>query len=188
MSEEEFAAHQAANPAEVIKKQTTVFPRNTDGKLIEGMPVDARFCYDYQWGGFLKESLQLGTEIGEKAMGKLSKWTIRKAVASMVFIAERRIPFMFDGKPITEVGMLERPLRAQTPQGERICLARSEAIPAGTTVEFTLTWFENNNTKSTQRINEDALTWGLDYGKFKGFGQWRNGGYGRFTYEMTDTE
>lgn len=168
---------------EKIEKQTTVFPRNTDGKLTT-VPKDACFCFDYQWRGFFKEALQLGTEIGADEMGKLSKWTIRKAVDSMVFIAERRIPFMMDGKPITSVKQLERPLRAMTQRGERICLARSEIIPAGATLSFTLKWLENKNGKSTQKITEEALVWALDYGSLKGFGQWRGGGFGRFTYKI----
>ena len=170
---------------ENIEKQTTVFPRNTDGK-IDGVPKNACFCFDYQWRGFFKEALQLGTEIGEDAMGKLSKWTIRKAVDSVLFVAERRIPFLMDGKPITEVRQLERPLRAMTARGERICLARSEIIPAGATVLFTLKWLENKNGKSTQNIKLDAILWALDYGALKGFGQWRGGGFGRFTYEISE--
>ena len=181
MTAEELATFNAAK----IEKTTTVFPRNRDGK-IKGLPLDACFCFDYQWRGFFKEALQLGTEIGEADMGKLSKWTIRKAVDSMVFVTERRIPFVFEGKPVTQISQLERPLRAMTQQGERICLARSEIIPAGTTVQFTLTWLENVNAKSTQRITELALSWALNYGALKGFGQWRGGGYGRFTHTMTE--
>ena len=167
-----------------IEKQTTVFPRNKDGKLV-GLPSETCFCFDYQWRGFFKEALQLGTEVGETAMGKLSKWTIRKAVDSLVFVVERRIPFYLDGKPITEVNQLERPLRAMTARGERICLARSEIIPAGATLTFTLQWLTNNSQKSTQNITEEALLWALDYGALKGFGQWRGGGFGRFTYEIS---
>ena len=89
------------------------------------------------------------------------------------------------GKPITEVNQLERPLRAMTARGERICLARSEIIPAGATLTFTLQWLTNNSQKSTQNITEEALLWALDYGALKGFGQWRGGGFGRFTYEIS---
>ena len=162
---------------EQVEKQTTVFPKQ-DGKC---------FCYDYQWRGFFKEALAVGTEIGEEAMGKLSKWTIRKTVDSMIFVAERRIFFVdANGNPITTVQQLERPLRAMTQRGERICLARSEIIPAGTTLQFTLMWFASKNTKSTQAVTQGALVWALDYGALKGFGQWRGGGYGRFSYTLKE--
>lgn len=171
-----------------IEKQTTVFPRNTDKKLA-GMPENARFSYDYQWRGFFKEALQLGTELKEEKLGILSKWTVRKAVDSMVFLAERRIPFLnAAGEPITEVKLLERPLRAMTQRGERICLARSEIIPAGATASFTLKWLESADKKSKQRITREMLLWALDYGCLKGFGQWRGGGFGRFEYEIIETD
>lgn len=168
---------------EQIDKQTTVFPRHPKDK------GNNCFCYDYQWRGFFKEALALGTEIGEEAVKGLSKWTVKKTVDSMVFITERRIDFVGeDGKPIVEVKQLERPLRAQTMRGERICLARSEIIPAGTTLQFHLKWLENKNTKSTQKVTEDALVWALNYGALKGFGQWRGGGYGRFTYTIEEVD
>lgn len=166
--------------AEQIEEQTTVFPKNKDGQC---------FCYDYQWRGFFKEALIVGTEIGEKMMGKLSRWSIKKTVDSMLFVVERRILFLdAAGNPISEVQQLERPLRAMTQRGERICLARSEIIPADAQVTFNLTWLENRNRDSKQRITRECLLWALEYGSLKGFGQWRGGGYGRFGYTLTDIE
>lgn len=163
---------------ETITKQTTVFPRNTDGTL---------FCWDYQWRGFFKEALGIGTEIKEEAMGNLSKWTIKKTVDAMLFVIERRIQFLdATGQPIKECTQLERPLRAQTMRGERICLARSEILPAGTQVRFTLAWMQNSDPKSKMNVKEPALIWALDYGALKGFGQWRGGGYGRFSYTISE--
>lgn len=165
---------------EQIEKQTTVFPRDPKTKEL--------FCYDYQWRGFVKEALAVGTELDEPVLKRLSKWTIRKTVDSMVFVTPRRIPFLNEnGLPIvdTEVGMLERPLRAITMRGERVCLARSELVPAGTQVRFDLSWLVNHNAKSKQAVTSEALVWALDYGALKGFGQWRGGGYGRFAYSIT---
>ena len=70
----------------------------------------------------------------------------------------------------------QRPLRASTPLGERIALANSEVCPAGTTCEFDVICM----------IDEDAkmLEEWLDFGQFKGIGQWRNSGKGRFTFEF----
>ena len=61
----------------------------------------------------------------------------KKVIDGLVFVSPRQIPVTF-AQGQTEVGILERPLRAQTPQGERVALARSEMIGAGASIEFTL--------------------------------------------------
>lgn len=74
-----------------------------------------------------------------------------------------------------EMGTCQRPLRANTPQGERISLACSETVPAGTTMEFTA--------KCLVDGQMDVVREWLDYGKLRGFSQWRNAGKGRFEWE-----
>ena len=69
----------------------------------------------------------------------------------------------------------QRPLRAQTPQGERVALAHSEEAPAGTYLECTIQCMNDDHMKLVRE-------W-LDYGRRKGIGQWRNSGKGRFTWE-----
>lgn len=163
---------------EMTEKQTTVFPRNPDGSL---------FCWDYQVRGFFKEALWLGCELGDPAMGTLSKWTIKRCVDSLLFVAERRIPFLTpDDKPITQVELLERPLRATTMRGERICLARSEVVCAGSKLSFTVQWLPCKDNKSKYNIKREAVVWALDYAALKGFGQWRGGGFGRFSYTLEE--
>jgi len=174
MTEEQVEALTDEN----IEKQTTVFPRMPDGTI---------HAWDYQFRGFFKEALAVGTEVSEKAVKGLSKWTVRKTVDSMLFIKERRIPLLdASGQPISKVELFERPLRAQTMRGEQICLARSEIIPAGSQCYFTLKWLENKNPKSTQKITKEALIWALDYGALKGFGQWRSGSWGSFEYSIIE--
>lgn len=174
MTDDEIDAINAQN----LEKQTTVFPRMPDGTI---------FCWDYQWRGFFKEALAVGTEVSDKDLKGISKWTVRKTVDSMLFIRERRIPLLDSlGQPISKVKLFERPLRAQTMRGERICLARSETIPAGSKCSFTAGWLENKNPKSTQKITKEALIWALDYGALKGFGQWRGGSFGSFSYEISE--
>ena len=73
------------------------------------------------------------------------------------------------------MGECQRPLRAQTAQGERVALAFSDEAPAGTFVEF-----EIENLGGAQ---EGAIVEWLDYGKLRGIGQWRNSGKGRFEWE-----
>ena len=79
---------------------------------------------------------------------------------------------------VMDWGMMDecqRPLRAQTPQGERVSIAISDMIAAGAQIEFTIQYL---NEKDERFIRE----W-LDYGQLNGIGQWRNSGKGRFTWE-----
>ena len=72
----------------------------------------------------------------------------------------------------------ERPLRASTPQGERVAISCSEEVPAGSTVEFEIAAL--NDTMFAL-----VFEW-LDYGMFNGLGCWHNSGKGRFSYEVLD--
>jgi hypothetical protein len=74
-------------------------------------------------------------------------------------------------------GRLERPLRANTPQGPRVSLVSSDYVDAGVEFEITITLLPHKELK--WKIVEQLL----DYGKLKGLGQWRNGGWGRFEWE-----
>ena len=73
---------------------------------------------------------------------------------------------------------MSQPLRAQTAQGERIALANSETVPAGSTIEFKVVLLKDDH--------EKLLKEWLDYGRYKGIGQWRNSGKGRFEVEYLD--
>ena len=92
----------------------------------------------------------------------------KKEIDGLIFVKERQIPIHFDG----EIGNCERPLRGQTPQGERVALANSESIPAGAWIEFTVQCLTDGLA--------GAVTEWLDYGMLRGPGQWRNSGKGRF--------
>ena len=74
--------------------------------------------------------------------------------------------------------MCQRPLRAQTMQGERVALASSETIPAGSYVIFEIAMLLDSH--------EKAVIEALNYGTLRGFGQWRNSGKGRFHYEILE--
>ena len=104
--------------------------------------------------------------------GKLKAY--KKIIDGLVFIEPEYIPLRFDGEPT----VCQRPLRAQTAQGERVALAMSEQVPKGTTCEFTIQIFDAS-------LEKAVIEW-LDYGAFRGIGQWRNSGKGRFTYEILD--
>lgn len=147
----------------VTEKGITIFPRNAEGKP---------YFYDYQIKGFFKDTCGgLRRVKGSKSSGIKA---YKKEIDKLIFPNPRQIPIEFDG----EIGECQRPLRAQTAQGERISLAISEEIPAGATVEFEI-----------EALADDYIPiikeW-LDYGKYSGIGQWRNSGKGRFTWELLD--
>ena len=164
---------EAVGVDEVVEKGMTVFPRTADGKP---------FIYDYQIKGMFKDScgmLQRVTgkdeETGKKkkATNESSKLTAyKKIIDGLIFPQPRRIVINFDG----EMSICERPLRAQTAQGERIALSISEQIPEGATIEFDILLLNGDYEKVIRE-------W-LDYGELRGLGQWRNSGMGRFKYEV----
>lgn len=73
---------------------------------------------------------------------------------------------------------LQRSLRAMTAQGPRVTLAKSEQVKAGSHLEFTLKVLKGSP------LTETVLKQLFDYGEFTGFGQWRNAGYGMFSYTL----
>ena len=144
----------------VVEKGKTVFPRLDDG---------TPFLYDYQIKGFLKDTVGGLRKVKNTQSSKIKAY--KKEIDKLIFPEPRCIPILFDGN-ITEC---QRPLRAQTMQGERVSLAISESTPAGATVEFTITMLSDEHEALVREC--------LDYGRFSGIGQWRNSGKGRFTWE-----
>ena len=164
--EEEVAALGADAVAD---KGMTVFPRDENGT-----PV----LYDYQIKGFFKDACGMLSRVGGKTetgkkravneSGKLTAY--KKVIDGLIFVGPRMIPISVNGK----IGECQRPLRAQTAQGERVSLANSEEIPAGSTCEFEVLCMDDAHISAVRE-------W-LDYGGLRGIGQWRNSGKGRFTY------
>lgn len=158
---------------EVVEKGMTVFPRNA-----EGQPI----IWDYQVKGFFKDACGMLSRVGgkdetgkKKRVNESSKLTAyKKIIDGLIFVNPRQIPYQFDG----DIGICQRPLRAQTLQGERVALAMSEEIPAGASIEFDVVCLSDEHEAA-------VLEW-MDYGVLRGIGQWRNSGKGRFEYEVVD--
>lgn len=169
--EEEVAA---LGVDEVVEKGKTVFPKE-DGKP---------FLFNYQIRGFFKAAAaalqRCKGEDFSKATCKIKAY--KKVIDGCIFVEPRKIFIqMPEGG---EMGDCQRPLRAQTAQGERVALADSESVPAGSRLTFVID------------IRNDAyeaavLEW-LAYGRFNGLGQWRNSGKGSFRVvemeELPDTD
>ena len=149
------------------EKAMTVFPRMEDGVT----PC----VFDYQWKGFFKDACSML----KRADGAKSKdlKAHKKEIDGGIFVYPRFVPLVLpDG---VEIGKLERPLRASTAQGERVCLASSETVPAGTTQEIAVVVM---NAKNVAYVTE----W-MEYGELRGMGQWRNSGCGRFMCDLMES-
>ena len=140
---------------------TTVFHRDGDKPGI----------YDYQIKGFFKDACGAL----RRADGTKSKTlkAYKTQIDGLVFPSPR---FILAALPEGwQVGICERPLRAETAQGPRVSVCRSETLPVGTTFDVEINVLADS---MIPFIRE----W-LDYGKFRGLGQWRNSGKGRFSWE-----
>lgn len=136
--------------------------------MVDGQPI----LYDYVIKGFFKDACGMLRRVRGTESAKIKAY--KKVIDGLVFVTPRQIPLNLNG---LEMGTLERPLRAQTAQGERVALARSDTCPPGTTLEFTV--------NILGVVKEPLLREWLDYGKLRGLGQWRNAGFGRVEYTLT---
>lgn len=162
----------AALPAEeLVEKSKTVFARDDDG---------APVLWDYHIKGFFKDAcLALQESDGscikkgeDQKKLKLTKYMYKRTIDNCIFVNPRKIVLhMPEGG---EIGTCQRPLRAETMRGERVALAHSETVPAGTKCQFEVIV---QNAKLVPFVKE-----ALAFGTLKGLGQWRNSGKGRFVH------
>lgn len=146
---------------EATEKGTTGFHKLNNAPII----------YDYVIKGMFKDAASMLRRVPGTLSAKLTAH--KKIIDGLVFIAPRRIPLTLNGA----LEILERPLRAQTAQGERVSLARSECAPVDSTLTFTINVLGKD-------VTEPVLREWLNYGQLRGMGQWRNAGYGRYTYTL----
>lgn len=144
---------------------TTVFHR-VDGKI---------GIYDYQIKGFFKDACGAMNRFDKECRNGLEKLTAYKTkIDGCIFVTPRFIPITLpDG---AKVGICERPLRADTAQGPRVSLCRSETVPAGSILDVDIAIL------AKELIPYVGLWFG--YGALRGLGQWRNSGKGRFGTEF----
>ena len=159
--------------ANAREKGLTVFTRNERDQLC---------LMGYQIKGFFKAAL-----LALKGQIKIS--APKSKVDTLVFVEPRYIPILRNGTPLRdEDDVLERPLRAQTMQGERVTLAASEQIDAPWSIEIEISMMPSNGTKLSEALTWDVIETALDYGAYHGLGQWRNADYGRFIWTRLDEE
>jgi hypothetical protein len=148
---------------DVPNKAKTTFHRDQDG---------TPFLYNYVVKGYFKDVCGVLRRTPGTLSNKIRAY--KKIVDGMIFPYPRRVHLTVNG----EMYELQRPLRGETPQGPRVALACSDTIPAGSTMEFDLEVLANSE------VTEDLLREWLSYGHYRGFGQWRNAGWGSFDYEL----
>lgn len=159
---------EAIGVGEAIEKAMTYFYRR-----------DAKPCLmDYQVKGFFKSA---ASAVNSETSAPVKKLTAhKKKIDTLVFVygtdGSRFIPIHMPKGG--RIGSKQRPLRGQTAQGERIALANSETVPAGSVLEFDIVILDDS-------LEAYVRAW-LDYGKFNGLGQWRNAGHGRFSWELRE--
>lgn len=164
---EEVAAH---GVEAVEEKGKTIFDKMEDG---------TPFIWDYQLKGFMKEAARTLKKVTGTKTSKATAYI--KTVDNFVFVfgpyrdRERVLPLYMPMDLDLLATDCQRPLRAQTMQGERVALAHSEEAPAGTYFECTIECLRDADMALVRE-------W-LDYGRYKGMGQWRNSGLGRFRWE-----
>ena len=140
---------EAVGVEEVVEKQKTVFPRMDDGTL---------FFWDYQLRGMVKDAIGMLRKVTNTACSKVTSY--KKAVDGLIFVKERRIPIHLGG----DIGDCQRPLRASGPQGDRVALAHSETVPAGSWIEFTFEILQD----SLEKAVRECLDYGLRRGRQQG--------------------
>lgn len=194
-----FVAAKAPYPWSDEKDQD-IIPDRTEATGMTVFPQDKNGIHlmNYHVKGFIKEA-------GNNLKGQLDIKNLRSKVDNYVFIHPRRLYFHRpDGSLILEPDdILERPLRGETAMGPRVTLVASEMIKAPVWIEFEIellpngTYEEeaedkNGKKKKVKRaitdiknseINWDVIYELLEYGRLKGISQWRNGGWGSFTFE-----
>ena len=160
---QELAAHEAS-VEDVEERTKTIFHKMEDG---------TPFIEAYQVKGFFKEAARTLKKVPGTLTSKTTAYL--KKVDNFIFVSPDNLALWMPIDLDLTATDCQRPLRASTPQGERVALAHSEEAPAGTTIEFTVMCLIDGDL--------DLVREWLDYGALKGMGQWRNSGRGRFEWE-----
>lgn len=169
----DFIASKDGAPPNAAEEADTIALEDKGKTGFHRLPDGRPFIYDYVIKGFMKDACGMLARVEDSQSKKVKAY--KKIIDGLVFVYPREIPFALAGG----IGELQRPLRAQTPQGERVALAYSETVPAGSVLSFEIIALDDKATP-LELLNE----W-WDYGCLRGLGQWRNASYGRFTAQCT---
>lgn len=168
---DELRAEEAESPIDIDEKGLTIFNRDKQDQLC---------LMGYQIKGFFKSAL-LALKPQLKVAAPKGK------VDTLVFVEPRYVPLKRNGIALREEDeILERPLRAQTMQGERVTLAASEMVLDPWSIKIEISLLPSNGTAKSEALTWEAIETALDYGAYHGLGQWRNADYGRFIWKRVE--
>lgn len=159
-------------PEELLTEEISTIPEDDEEKS-SGYTTfmrdeDGIFIYNYMIQGFLREN-------GNTLKDDLGVKYLKSKLENNLFITPRKIRFYKEEDVIRDYdATLSRSLRASTPQGPRTMIQKSDLVAAGSRLTFTLTLHDH------KELTGDVLQGILEYGQYRGLGQWRNGGYGTF--------
>lgn len=128
---------------------------------------------DYMIRGHLKES-------GNVLKNVMGLKAVKSKVDQFLYVFPRHIHILGpDGNVKVEPdGVVERPLRASTAQGPRVTLVRSDQVGAGCILKFRLFCVDGS------ALSKNTIRRILEHGELTGYGQFRNGSYGRFEVKV----
>lgn len=165
-SEDELTAEQKAlAEVDALEKGKTIFHRDEDG-----CPI----IWNYQVKGFLKEAFKALRRDPNSATANIKAY--KSIIDGNVFVEPRKIRLELPEG--AELGTCQRPLRAQTLQGERVALASSEEAPAGTKISFSVMTL----CPGLDKALDECWT----YARLRFMGAWRNSGKGAAIVECVD--
>lgn len=156
---------EAVGAGEYADRQMTVFLRDEDGD-----PVIS----NHQLKGFFKDACSMLRHVPGTKCSQIKAY--KKIIDGCLFVYPRFIKIKYEG----EMDVKQRPLRASTPQGDRVALASSEMIPEDSEFECEI--------ELLNKADRDFVIECLNYGEKRGLCQWRNAGYGRFVYQIVKEE
>lgn len=160
-------------PDTVGDKETDGVPEIDGFQGWTGFREDEKGLYllDYMLKGALKEA-------GNTLKEELKETNLKSKINKYVFVFPRKIYILDENKAPLKApdGIFERPLRAQTAQGERIALAKSDQVNAGRRLEFEIHLpIEATPIKHIHTVLDRCM----GYWRYMGLGQFRNGSFGR---------
>lgn len=167
-----------AQKDEVKAAEATAEQLEDEGVEIKGMTIFHRddagnpVLWDYQIKGFFKDACGGLRRAGASQSGALQAY--KGVIDGAIFVYPRQI--VLNIPEGGEIGICQRPLRSETAKGPRVALCSSETVPAGTTIDIEIEYYNKD-------FLPCILEW-LDYGASRGLGQWRNSGKGRITYQI----
>jgi len=173
----DYITSKAPNGDKAREELDTAEHREEVGTTVFSVQDGKPGLWDYMLKGFFKDACGAMNRFDKEERGGLEKLTAYKTkIDGCIFVEPRFIPVRLPEGG--EVGLCERPLRADTAQGPRVSLCRSETVPAGSEMEFEVEILSKELAPYVQE-------W-LNYGRRRGLGCWRNSGKGRFGWCQVD--